>query len=210
MRRALLVIALFVAAIGAAHGQVVGAAARVNGVEIGLFRLERHFDDFLKARARNLATIRNPEVFKRLKREALDQLIDHEVLWQEAQRRAASVPPDAVKQARASVAAGFGSEEAFQRRIRDAGFDEASYADYLKRQIAIGRTLDELVGEIRVSDEDVQSFMAENAARFAAMPDSDALSAAEQLLLRLRRDEAARKAVAGLRDHALIEVLVHF
>lgn len=208
MRSAALALAFLVAAIAVAHAQVTGVAARVNGVEIGLFRLERHFEDFLKARARNVAAIRSPEVYKRLKREALDQLIDHELLWQEAQRRAVAVEDDAVEQARASVVKGFVDEQAFRRRIREAGFDEASYADYLRRQIAIGRVLDELVGEVRVTDADVQAFVEQNAARFAAMPPHDSRLLAEQVLLRLRSAEAARNAVRQLREKSTIEVLL--
>lgn len=205
---ALFSVVLFGGALACANAQVVGAAARVNGVEIALFRLERHFEDFLKARARNVTTIRNPEVYKRLKREALDQLIDQELLWQEAQRRAITVDAGQVEKARASIAAGFASEQAFERRIREAGFDAASYADYLGRQISIGLVLDELVGDVSVADEDVDAFMTQNAARFAGLPQPDARRTAEQVLLRMRSDEAARNVVARLRERAVIEVLL--
>ena len=208
MRTAALVIVLFVAGIAAVQAQVTGVAARVNGMEIGAFRLERHFDDFLKSRARHVATIRNPEVYKRLKREALDQLIDQELLWQEAQRRGITVPAGSVDEARAALAAGFGGEHALLRRIREAGFDEASYAVYLERRIAIQLTLDELVGEVAVSDQEVQSFIVENAARFASMPASDAHRTAGQILLRLRRDEARHNTLVQLRDRAVIELFV--
>ncbi|MEX5623871.1 peptidylprolyl isomerase, partial [Pseudomonas syringae] len=55
-------------------------AARVNGVEIGLTRLERYFSEYLDAQGRALTSIRNPGLYKRLRGQALDELIDKELL----------------------------------------------------------------------------------------------------------------------------------
>lgn len=65
-------------------------AARVNGVEIGLTRLERYFSEYLDAQGRAVTSIRNPGLYKRLRDQALDELIDKELLWQEARRQASS------------------------------------------------------------------------------------------------------------------------
>ncbi|HET6718611.1 MAG TPA: SurA N-terminal domain-containing protein, partial [Rhodocyclaceae bacterium] len=127
--------------------QETGVAARVNGVEISNFRLERYFDDFLKQRGRNLGTIRHPQAYKRLKREALARLIDRELLTQEAARRGIEIPAAEVAAAREQVAAGFKSRETFRLRLGDAGFDEARFDDYLRRDLMAQRALAALVGE---------------------------------------------------------------
>jgi peptidyl-prolyl cis-trans isomerase C len=131
----------------AATAQETGVAARVNGVEISNFRLERYFDDFLKQRGRNLGTIRHPQAYKRLKREALARLIDRELLTQEAERRGIEIPAEQVVAAREQVAAGFKSRETFRLRLGDAGFDEARFDDYLRRDLMAQRALAALVGE---------------------------------------------------------------
>lgn len=131
----------------AAAAQETGVAARVNGVEISNFRLERYFDDFLKQRGRNLGTIRHPQAYKRLKREALARLIDRELLTQEAERRGIAIPAAEVAAAREQVAAGFKSRETFRLRLGDAGFDEARFDDYLRRDLMAQRALAALVGE---------------------------------------------------------------
>lgn len=194
---------------GAAPAQEVGAAARVNGVEISVFRLERHFEDYLKQQARNVAAIRNPEVFKRLKREALEQLIDKELLWQEAQRRGVKVDDAAVAEARKGIAAGFATPEAFERRMREAGFDEASYAEYLRREMAASRMLQDLAGTPAVSDEDVQRTLAQEPAP-AGMPAEEARRQVREYLTTSRRGEAGRAALQRLRAVAQVEVLQRF
>jgi len=87
----------------------------------GLFRLERHFEDYLRAQGRNVGAIRTPSVFRRLTREALDRLIDKQLLRDEVRRRGVTVDAAAGRDARAAVAKGFHSPEAFTRRIREAG-----------------------------------------------------------------------------------------
>ena len=66
-------------------------AARVNGVEIGVTRLERYFSEYLSAQGRALTSIRNPGLYKRLRDQALDELIDKELLWQEARRQGIAI-----------------------------------------------------------------------------------------------------------------------
>ncbi|NMG75655.1 SurA N-terminal domain-containing protein [Aromatoleum diolicum] len=192
-----------------AMAQEVGVVARVNGSDITVFRLERHFEDYLKQQARNVAAIRNPEVFKRLKREALDQLIDKELLWQEAQRRGIVVDDAVVREARAGIASGFRTPEAFQRRMQEAGFDDAAYDAYLRRELASSRALSELIGPVKVSDEDVKRVLAQQSPP-PDMPKAAVEAQVREQLLAGRRAEASRAALQRLRTGAQIQTLQRF
>lgn len=192
-----------------AMAQEVGVAARVNGADISVFRLERHFEDYLKQQARNVAAIRNPEVFKRLKREALEQLIDKELLWQEAQRRGIVVDDALVREARATIASGFRTPEAFQRRLQEAGFDDAGYDAYLRRELASSRALGELVGPVKVSDEEVLRVLAQQPPP-PDLPKAAAATRVREQLLAGRRAEAGRAALQRLRADAQIQTLLRF
>ncbi|MGO5000035.1 peptidylprolyl isomerase [Oceanisphaera sp. W20_SRM_FM3] len=132
------------AQVGSVWAQAVGVAAKVNGVEISNFRLERHFADYLLAQGRSVGAIRSPNVYKRLKTEALEQLIDKELLWQEAQKRGLNVDPARVQTALKKLKAAFGSPENFARRLAQEGFDEASYTDYLGQELAAMMMLEAL------------------------------------------------------------------
>lgn len=191
-----------------------GSAARVNGVDISLFRLERHFEDYLREKQRNVAAIRTPSVYKRLKREALEQLIDKELLWQEAQRRGIQVDAAEVERTRTAVAASFSSPAAFERRLSAAGFDEAGYADYLRREIAASRAFDQLVETVAVSDEEVRSLYEANREHLAdvrggeAPSETQGLALVRQILLQQRATEARLAALTQLRAKAAIEILL--
>ena len=192
-----------------AAAQEVGVAARVNGAEISVFRLERHFEDYLKLQARNVAAIRNPEVFKRLKREALDQLIDKELLWQESQRRGVKVDDAAVEQTRKGIEAGFATRDAYERRVRDAGFSDATYAEYLRHELAASRALQDLAGMPEVSDEDVRRTLDQEPAP-AGMPEAEAKRQVREYLVVSRRAEAGHSALQKLRSAAKVDVLQKF
>lgn len=192
-----------------AGAQEVGIAARVNGAEISVFRLERHFEDYLRLQGRNVAAIRNPEVFKRLRREALDQLIDKELLWQHAQRRGIVVADADLRQAREAIAAGYADRDAFRRRLQQAGFDDAGYDAYLRRELAARRALAELIGSVTVSDEEVERTLAREPAP-AGMDTGAAQQQVRDYLAARRRAEAARAALQQLRATAGIELLQRY
>lgn len=203
----LLLAALLLAARPLPAGEY-GSVARVNGVAISAFRLERHFEDYLQLQQRNVAAIRNPTVYKRLKHEALQQLIDKELLWQAALRHGIEVVDEDVERSRAQMAAAFASREAFERRLQRAGFDEASYREYLRSEIAASRMLDQLVPTVSVSEDEVRRFHAEHRERFAGLDEARSLSLVRQALLEQRAASVRRAALGRLRAAAAVEILL--
>ena len=166
---AFLLLALLALATTTAVAQnIPGAAARVNGVEISNFRLERHFEEYLRSQRRSVTAMINPKVYKKLKREALDQLIERELLWQAA-RAEGKVATDAEvqKALQEMVAQMKGGREAYLRRLAQAGFDEASYAEYVRQELSGAAWLQRRVGAAAsVSDADVAAAYQANLNRF--------------------------------------------
>lgn len=203
VRVALLV--LLAGVVSGALAEEYGVAARVNEAEISNYRLDRYFADFLKAKSRNVAAIRNPASYKRLRREALDQLIDKELLWQEAQRRGVEIDEAQVQRELESVKAAFSSPEAYYRQLLESGFDEPAYLRYLHREMVAGRMLNQLVQPLTVSDEEVRRAYE---ARRASFRQPEQVSA-RHILLRVpaSADAAAEQAVQA-RIAALREQLV--
>lgn len=131
----------------ALSAQEVGLAARVNGVAITVFRLERYFEDYLREQGRNVATLRSPAAYKRLKREALERLIVRELLVQEAARRGLVVTDDEVAAARFRVMAGYKEPQAFHRRLAEAGFSDAIFDEHLRQDLLAQQALAALAGD---------------------------------------------------------------
>lgn len=163
----LLLYALCAAAIGLigaapAHAQMM-LAARVNGVGISFERLERQYEELLRERKLHVARLRNSAQVKGLKREALEQLIRIELLWQEAKAIDSVVSEEEVERALAQVRARFPTEAAFLRRIEADGFDAASHRAHTRKLLSGERMAQRIVArDVRVSERDVEEFYAIN------------------------------------------------
>jgi parvulin-like peptidyl-prolyl isomerase len=165
--RLLLVIGLALGCSAALAQNIPGTAARVNGVEISNFRLERHFEEYLKNQRRNVSSMINPRVYKKLKREALDQLIEREILWQAAQAEGVVLDDQEQKTALAQMQAQVKDQAAWSRRLAHAGFDERSYAEYVRQDLSGSRYLLRKSSDVPpVSDDDVAAFYRANLHRF--------------------------------------------
>ncbi|WP_449432725.1 SurA N-terminal domain-containing protein [Pseudomonas putida] len=144
-------------------------AARVNGVEIGVMRLERYFSEYLEAQGRALTSIRNPTLYKRLRDQALDELIDKELLWQEAQRKGIDISNEQVSAHIGEIEAAFGSPALFERQLAQAGFDRAEYADYTRHEMAAQQVYAQLSAVEAPSEAEVRAFYLANRQRLQAM-----------------------------------------
>jgi parvulin-like peptidyl-prolyl isomerase len=137
-------------------GQI--AVARVNGVEIGQMQLEHYFADYLQAQGRMVASIRNPVAYSRLRSAALDDLIDKELLWQEAGKRGVRVDEKSVQDNLSALRNEFTSDDIFNRRLEEAGFDSQTFTEYLRRELTSQRMLSELSQVAPARDAEVEAF----------------------------------------------------
>ncbi len=186
-----------------------GTAARVNGTDISNFRLERHFADYLKIQGRQVGAIRSPAVYKRLKREALQQLIDKELLWQEAGRLDVSVTDEEIAASLAEMQTAFGDTQGFARALEGAGFDEAGYRDYLRHELVASRVLDKLAEVTPPSDDEVRSaYDGLKPQLDPAMDEARALALVRQYLVGQRMAQGREAALEKLREKGRVEVLV--
>jgi peptidyl-prolyl cis-trans isomerase C len=159
--------ALLLAAAVPAGAVVTGTAARVNGAEITNQRLEAAFEAYLAERGRSPAAIRDPRAYEGLRREALDLLIDEELLWQEARRLKALPSQREVEDEVARERAAYKDAAALARALEAAGLGEAEWPGHVRRQLAVRRLVDRhLARGLSVSDAEVHAFYEENLRRF--------------------------------------------
>ena len=190
-------------------------AARVNGVEIGLTRLERYFSEYLDAQGRAVTSIRNPGLYKRLRDQALDELIDKELLWQEARRQGIVISDEQVWAHVGEVEAAFGSPAIFERRLAQAGFDRAQYSEYTRRDMAAQQVNAQLSAVEAPSQAEVQAFYDANQERLqGAQNQSDnpsvlheqGLALARAALVDQRQAQARQSVRQRLRASATVEI----
>ncbi|MBV6821677.1 peptidylprolyl isomerase [Pseudomonas sp. PD9R] len=140
------------------------AVARVNGEEISQLRLERYFAEYLEDQGRSVGNIRNPKAYAQLRKAALDALIDKELLWQEALKRGVVISDATVQSQVDQTRQAFGGADVFARRLEDAGFDEAGYAEYTRRELAARQVFAELTQTSEPEDKQVRAFFEEHRA----------------------------------------------
>lgn len=183
-----------------------GLAARVNGAAIETVRLDRYFDDYLAEKGRSVAGIRSPAAYAALRREALDRLVDAELLWQEAQRAKLVAAPKEVEAALAEVRAGFKRPGAFEARLDRAGYTAEAYAEYLRRQVSIRKLVQrEIVARVKVSDAEVRARHEEQRERSPG-PEREVRAAIRERLAAEKAEAALAERVRALREKATIEV----
>jgi parvulin-like peptidyl-prolyl isomerase len=154
-----------------AAAQDYGTAARVNGVELSIARLNRYFEEFLGERGRSTAAIRSPSAFKELKRQALDQLVDQELLWQEAQRKKLTAPAKEVEAAVRAFRAQFPDERRRQLALERGGFTDETYPAWVRQQLSVARLVErELAPKVRVTRADARAFFDANPHLFTTPP----------------------------------------
>jgi parvulin-like peptidyl-prolyl isomerase len=180
--------------------QEVGVAARVNGVDITVFRLERFFQEFSKDQAGSYQMMTNPTAYKNMKRKALDQLIDREILWQEAQRRKILVREEEVKESIRDMEGKFKDRETYLRRVGAMGFSEESYAAYVRQNISIDRLMEKGVEAPPVTEAEMEKFYAENPDKFMR-PDA---ARARHILIQAAPGEAEAREAARRRAAELL------
>lgn len=134
------------------------AVARVNDQEISALRFERYFAEYLEDQGRALGSIRNPKAYKQLRQQALDALIDRELLWQESVKRGVVISDVAVQDQVEQMRAALGGAEKFARRLEDAGFDEAGFAEYTRRELAARQMFAQLTQVDGPDEQQVRAF----------------------------------------------------
>lgn len=184
-----------------------GIAARVNGVSITAERLERYFEDFLVEAGRNVAAIRSPSAYRTLRQQALDRLVETELLWQESQRRKRLATKAEVEAALREVRAGFKRPGAFEQRLSRGGFTEATYAEWLRVQLSIRRLVqEEVVPRVEVTDADVDAAREELRATRPDEPEEQARRTAHERAFARKAEAVLAERIQGLRAQARIEV----
>ncbi|VVO86202.1 Chaperone SurA [Pseudomonas fluorescens] len=177
------------------------AAARVNGEEISEWRLERYFAEFLEDQGRAVASIRNPKAYKQLRQAALDALIDRELLWQEAVKRGVVISDAMVQSQVEQTRQAIGDADKFARRLEDAGFDEAGYIEYTRREIAARQVFADLTKAAGPDEKQIRAFYETHRAQMSRPEEVQA----RHLLIKVAQDadpstvEAARLRLEQLR-----------
>ena len=163
-------VVVFIAACSGGTGSTAGTvdpnetAASVNGTPITMEAVERS----IKQQARGQEIRLSPLELAGARLQVLQTLIEQEVMYQKAEKENV-VPSDDEVTAEVNkqkVESRMSSEE-FDRQMKEAGFDEASLRDNVKKGLAIKKLVEKITGKIEPpKDTEIEAFYNGNTEAF--------------------------------------------
>jgi peptidyl-prolyl cis-trans isomerase C len=165
--RAVALAVLLVHAGAFAQGSHPGDAVRVNGVAISYQRFNGFYVEYRNSKGVAVGARGDQlELFKRLRREAMDLLIEQELTRQAAEREGIEVATEEVDAGVARLRSVHDGPGAFARRLEAEGFTEESYRKHVAGMLAAGKYLDRIRAAVpAVSDQELAAYYRDNELR---------------------------------------------
>ena len=159
--------ALVLGAQAYAQGYNPGSAARVNGVDISNQRFDAFYSEYRRTKGVAVGARGDQlELMKQLRREAMDMIIEQELLVQAADAKGIEVPDEEVDAELAKIRGPFTDDGEFQRRLDTESYTLESFREHLRDMIAAKRYLDEIRLEaMEVTDEELEKYYRDNERR---------------------------------------------
>ncbi|MDH4108001.1 MAG: peptidylprolyl isomerase [Gammaproteobacteria bacterium] len=162
------IVLLLAAASAAGQVDFFGPAATVNGVEISRAKVQAQSDHLVNQRGLGSGGLTQPSEFRKIQDEVVEQLVVQELLWQEAQKRGYVVSDEQIDAEMNRIKGGFQSDLAFQFKIKEGGYTEASFRENIRQQKSVQRMIAADVSPAaEPSDEDVARFYDDNLEQMA-------------------------------------------
>ena len=157
---------LLAAPIGVAWASGIhpGTAALVNGVEISNERFNAFYQEYRRPYGISVAG-RGDHLSKltKLRKEAMDEIIEQELVCQAAEAKGIEVSAAEVDQAIDEISQPFKTPDEFKRRIQSEGFTPESYREHVQRMLAAKKYLDDIrLAVAEVSDEELEQYYRDN------------------------------------------------
>lgn len=138
------------------------AVASVNGVLIPKAYLEREVRRF-EEQALSQGQLVDESQRDQLNRQALDTLIDIELLYQESQRRGFEISEERIEEQLNSLRTQFGDEEGYAAALEQIGISDGELRTELGRQLAIQEMIDkDITPATTVSEQESTDFYENN------------------------------------------------
>lgn len=145
-------------------------AATVNGTAITFYELDQTFRNLISQYDSKTLSQMDENSITFLRRLILENLINNELLYQEAKSRRIKVSSSEIEEQIEAIKSQFPSEEDFRRYLDYQGLNLATLREAIKRELMIQKLEDSVAGEITIPEEDIQKYYEENKSLFTTPP----------------------------------------
>ncbi|MTI83323.1 MAG: peptidylprolyl isomerase [Firmicutes bacterium] len=160
---ATLTLLLLVAGCG---GKVV---ATVNGENITQQELDKEVDMYkagLENQGADFSGEEGKEIMDRLRQDVLKQLIDETLLLQQVEKRSLEPSSEEVQKEIKKIRDNFETEGEYKKFLAANGVNEPQLSDYVEKQLAVQKLVDEVTADVKVTDQEVKQYYQENEENF--------------------------------------------
>lgn len=163
------ILLLTLAAFGSAHAQGIypGDAVSINGETISYQRFQGFYIEYRNSKGVAVGARGDQlDLLTKLRREAMNLLIEQLLVAQAAEKAGVEADPETVNAAYDELRSVFDSEEAFRMKLEGDGFTSESLRRHLARMMAAQQYLDGIRNEAAdISDADIERYYEENRRR---------------------------------------------
>jgi len=163
-RTVLALVSLALAGLVWAQGYHPGNAVRINGDEISNQRFNAYYTEYRKNKGVAVGA-RGDQLglMKQLRREAMELLIEQELVRQAAVKQGIEVDSEEVDKAVGGLRDLFDTQGAYETRLENEGFDAKSYHQHIEDMLKAKRYLDDIrMIAADVSDEELEKYYLDN------------------------------------------------
>jgi FKBP-type peptidyl-prolyl cis-trans isomerase (trigger factor) len=184
--------------------------ARVNGNEIRNSDLTTSIEQFNQAAVAQGVDISNPDIKSEIKSQALEVLVNTQLLKAEAIKRGIEVTPEQAAERLATIETEIGGADVLTERMEALGLNRERLQSDIRDEIMIQSLLDQVFAEaqITITDEEVQSVYEAAGGAAAGLPELAEVRPEVEAQIKSSKEQAAIDAfLSSLRGGANVEIL---
>ncbi len=187
------------------------AVALVNDGKISRYDLDVSMSQIATGAAAQGADVESAEVKTEIQSQALDMLVNTELLKQEAVTRGIEITGDEVEARLETLKTDVGGEEVLQQRMQEFNIDEKTLRRDIKNELTIQKLLEEVFVEksVTVTEEEILAFYQQAGGAEAGLPALEEVRTQIETQLKTSKEQEVVTAyIEELRAKATIEVLI--
>ena len=186
-------------------------SAKVNGVVIPKSDFDSGVLQLMEVAKSQGADVTDPQIVSQFNSQAIDTLVNGELLRQAAQAEGITVSGEEVDARFNEISEGVGGIDVLKERMAEFNIDEESLRRDIENEVLIQGLFDIILVEndSEVTEEEVLSFYDQAGGEEAGLPPlEDVRDQIEEQILLSREQEQVGNYIDGLREDADIEILI--
>lgn len=140
--------------------------ADVNGTKIYNSELEAQLSAVLGSHASQFQGEEGQKMLQEFRKQILEQLIEFELVAQQAEKEGIKVTDDDVKKRIEEIKKQFPSEADFKAALSQAGITESQLPEKVKKQLLAEKMIDKLFKDIKIEEAEMKDYYEENKESF--------------------------------------------